>query len=91
MMPGGPRQGPGLWGNKYGARRCSLCSINYPQIERFQFCPVCGEETHFFSNVMMDEDWLNMAVKLAHRWDGEVPDYPPETPEERETDPPQDT
>jgi predicted amidophosphoribosyltransferase len=71
----------GLWANKMGARRCSLCSINFPKHANFEFCPVCGEETRYFSNVAVDEEWLNMAVDKVKHWDGDVPVSPPDPPD----------
>lgn len=28
-----------------GAYRCSICSIDWPQLQRYKKCPLCGEET----------------------------------------------
>ena len=54
-----------------------MCNINYPNVNRFFKCVVCGQDTNSFSNVPVDEDWLNMAVEKAKAWDGEIPDHPP--------------
>lgn len=76
-MPFGQPLG-GMWANKMGARRCSLCSINFPKDQKFEYCPVCGEGTKYFSNVAVDQDWLNMAVDKVKYWDGDVPATPPD-------------
>lgn len=73
-MPGGP----GMFANKKGARRCSLCAINYPGLLKFEVCPVCGEQTRYYSNISVDEGWLNMAVDKVKHWDGEIPSVPPD-------------
>lgn len=70
-MPGGNL--PQTW----GAKRCSLCTINYPNLLRFSECPVCGEKTTYFANIRVDEDWLENAASRAKQWDGEIPDAPP--------------
>lgn len=53
-------------------RRCSLCSINYPSVLRFEECPVCGETTRFMPNEPESEYWLDEAQGKAEQYDGDV-------------------
>lgn len=38
-------------GSKLNARRCSICSINWPYDDAYKKCPKCGENTSPGSNL----------------------------------------
>ena len=47
------------------ARRCSNCSINYPQGVEYRECLVCEGSTSWFNNVGPDEDWEEQVMRLT--------------------------
>jgi hypothetical protein len=49
------------------ARRCSIDGINFPSDYRLAKCPVCGEDTTFYTNLEPDEDWADKVARLRER------------------------
>ncbi|HEY5989274.1 MAG TPA: hypothetical protein VIV12_23275 [Streptosporangiaceae bacterium] len=46
-----------------GARRCSVCNINYPNSNDHAVCHNCGEDTKFMI-VPVHEDWVDRARRV---------------------------
>ena len=55
-----------------------MCSINYPPDDRFDQCPVCGQDTFTTYVAEPDTDWLDMAESKVVDIDGPIPETLPE-------------